>query len=230
MSFTLTTGSTVSIAQLYEPALASAAVTVTAASNANPCVLTLDNDGTPGPAIADGDYVVITSGWDLLDSRVVRVASATTTTVTLEGVDTSLTAKYPAGSGIGTIRRVASTGGWSQITQLKSISASGGTQNYADITTVANTTEKKIPTTRAAVDMTIEVFDDPTQAWYADVQAADDARTPYAVLMTFPNGAVMCGNAYWSIARVPGMAQNEALTTQINLSFAADPIRYATAT
>ena len=230
MSFTLTTGSTISIAQAYEPALGSAAVATTAASNASSCVLTCDNDGTPGPAFADGDYVVVTSGWDLLDSRVVRVASATTTTVTLEGVDTSDTAKYPTGSGVGTIRRVAASGGWSQITQVKSISSSGGTQNYADITTITNTTEKKIPTTRAAVDMTIDVFDDPTQSWYADVQAADDARTPYAVKMTFPNGAVMCGNAYWSLARVPGMAQNEALTTQINLSFAADPIRYSAST
>jgi hypothetical protein len=36
----------------------------------------------------------------------------------------------------------------------------------------------------------------------------------------------MVANAYWSLLRVPTMAQNEAMMTQMNLSYAAEPVRY----
>jgi len=76
--------------------------------------------------------------------------------------------------------------------------------------------------------MTIDVYDDPTLSWYADVSAADDARSPYALKMDFANGSKLVANAYWSILDVPTMAQNEALMTQISLSYASEPIRYST--
>ena len=76
--------------------------------------------------------------------------------------------------------------------------------------------------------MTIDVFDDPTLAWYADVTVADEARAPYGLLMTFPNGSKLAANAYWSLLKVPTMATNEALMTQISLSYAAEPLRYST--
>ena len=61
-----------------------------------------------------------------------------------------------------------------------------------------------------------------------DVVVADEARTPYGFLITPANQKPMVANAYWSLLRVPTMAQNEALMTQINLSYAAEPVRYAT--
>ena len=92
---------------------------------------------------------------------------------------------------------------------------------------MSDVVERQIPTTRAAVNMTIDVFDDPTLPWYADVSAADAARTPYGLLMSFPNGSKLAANAYWSLMKIPTMAQNEALTSQITLSYAAEPTRYA---
>jgi hypothetical protein len=47
------------------------------------------------------------------------------------------------------------------------------------------------------------------------------------MLLAFPNGSKTVANAYWSLMRVPTMAQNEALMTQISLSYAAEPVRYA---
>ena len=200
MSITLTTGSTMSIAKTYSPALGSAGTTITAISNASPASVTATH------SLSIGDYVLISSSWGLLDHRVCRVQGVTgTTAFTLEGVDT-----------------------WSQLSQVKGVSASGGAQQFADITSITDTVKRQIPTIKDAVAMTIDVYDDPTLSWYADVSAADDARSPYALKMDFANGSKLVANAYWSILDVPTMAQNEALMTQISLSYAAEPIRYST--
>ena len=220
MSITLSTGATVAVAKTYSPVLTLAGTTITAISNANPAVAS-----TLTPA-AIGDYVVIASGWGLLDQRVCRVSAvAAGVSMTLEGVDTSDIIKYPIGTGIGSFRKITA---WSQLSQVKGVSASGGAQQFADITSITDTVKRQIPTIKDAVTMTVDVFDDPSLPWYADVSAADDARSPYGLLMTFPNGSKLVANSYWSILDVPTMATNEALMTQISLSYAAEPLRYST--
>lgn len=216
MAITLTTGSTLSVAKTY-----AAPLNFTAASNAANCTLTVS-----GSTIVPGDYVEVNSGWGLLDKRLVRAgAGSSATSLILEGIDTTDPIKYPAGAGIGSVRKVTA---WTQITQVRSISASGGQQQYADVTSLVDQVTRQIPTVRGAVEMTVDVFDDPSLAWYADVIKADEARTPYGMILAFPNGSKTVANAYWSLMRVPTMAQNEALMTQISLSYAADPVRYAT--
>lgn len=216
MAMTLSTGLTLSVAKTY-----GSSFTVSAATNAAQCQLTT----TGAHSYNVGDYIEVTSGWDLLDARVVRCATGTTgTTIVLEGVDTQDTNLFPASGGTGSVRKIST---WTQVTQLKSISSSGGTQNFADVTTLSNLTEKKIPTTKGSVEMTIDAFDDPTLTWFADVTTADNSKRPYGMLMTFKNGSKLCGNAYWGVSPVPSIAQNEALTVQVSLSYAAQPIRYA---
>ena len=215
MAITLTTGSTISVASGYATALA-----FTAASNATECVLTVS-----GSTIVEGDYVEVTSGWGLLDKRVARAkAGSSATSLILESIDTSSTTKYPAGAGVGTVRKVT---GWTQITQVQAISASGGEMGFADVTSLVDQTTRQIPTVRGAVNMTIDVFDDPTLPWYADVDAADQARVPYGLKLNFPNGSKIVANAYWSLMKIPTMTQNEALLSQVSLNYAAEPVRYA---
>ncbi len=219
MAITLSTGATIAIAKAYLPALGSAATATTALSNASECVVTATH------SLVVGDYVVMASGWGLLDQRVVRVKSVSGgTSFVLEGVDTSDTSKYPATTGVGTFRKINT---WSTLSQVKGISASGGAQQFADITSISDTVIRQIPTVKDAVNMTVDVFDDPTLTWYADVIAADTARSPYALLMTFPNGSKLVANAYWSVMKVPTMETNQALMTQISLSYAAEPVRYS---
>lgn len=221
MAITLSTGSTLAVAKTYVPAYSAAGTTVTQVTNANPPVASAIN------TLATGDYVLISSAWGLLDMRVVRVLSATGTTFTLEGLDTTDTTKYPGGAtgGAGTFKKITA---WSSLSQVKSVNASGGAQQFADITAINDTVKRQIPTVKDAVSMTVDVFDDPTLAWYADVLVADMARSPYGLLMSFANGSKLVANSYWSIMKVPTMATNEALMTQISLSYAAEPVRYAT--
>jgi len=215
MAITLSTGATLSVAKTY-----AAPLTFTAISNAASASCTV-----VGSTIVAGDWVEVNSGWGLLDKRLARAKTGSSATaLILEDIDTLDTAKYPIGTGAGTVRKITA---WSQLSQVKSVSASGGTQNFADITSIEDVVERQIPTTRAAVTMTAEVFDDPSLPWYTDVSAADAARTPYGLLMTFPNSSKLGANAYWSILKVPTMANKEALMSQITLSYAAEPVRYA---
>lgn len=221
MAITLSTGATVAVAKTYSPALGTTGVANTALSNASECVVT-----SAAHTLNIGDYVVMESGWGLLDQRVCRVkAISAGVSFTLAGVDTSDTNKYPIGTGTGHHRKITA---WSQLSQVKAVSASGGAQQFADITSIADTVIRQIPTVKDAVNMTIDVFDDPTLGWYADVVAADTARSPYGPLMTFPNGSKLVANSYWSIMKVPTMETNQALMTQISLSYAAEPLRYST--
>lgn len=217
MAITLTTGSTLSVAKTYAAPLSFTAIQ----NQVNPSVT------VSGSTIVAGDYVEVTSGWGLLDKRIARAGSGSSaTSLILEGIDTSDTSKYPGGTtaGVGSVRKITT---WTQITQVRSISASGGQQQYADVTAITDVVARQIPTIRGAVEMTVDVFDDPSLPWYADVVKADEARSPYGMMLAFPNGSKTVANAYWSLMRVPTMAQNEALMTQISMSYAAEPVRYA---
>ena len=216
MAITLSTGVQVEIAKTYGSVL-----TITAVSNASPAVATT----SAAHGLTVGSYLEITSGWDLLSGKVVRVGVGSAgSTLNLEGIDTLDTAKYPALAGVGTCRAITA---FTQLTQLKSLSASGGDQQFATVTSLSDRTEKQIPTTRGAVTMTIEAYDDPSLAWYADVLKASEASTPFGLKMAFANGSKLVSNAYWSLQKVPSVNQNEAMTTQITLSYSAEPVRYA---
>ncbi len=215
MSVTLSTGSQYRIAKTYAASIAFSTIT----NLQDPTITTAS-----AHSISVGDYVEITSGWGRLNQRIVRAKTGTTgSTLVLENINTADVLKYPAGTGGGSIRRITA---WTDITQVKSISASGGTQNYADITDITDVVERKIPTTRSAIDVTLDIYDDPSLAWYADVVVADEARTPYGFLIIPANSKPLVANAYWSLMRVPTMAVNEAMMTQISLSYAAEPVRY----
>lgn len=216
MAITLSTGVSLAIAKTY-----AASSNMTALTNATEAVATL----TPAHGVIVGDYLEVSSGWGLLDKRIVRAKTVVTNDVTFEGVNTLNATQYPSGTGIGSIRRITA---WSALSQVKGMSASGGDMQFANISAIDDVVAKQVPTIRNAVTMTVDVFDDPTLAWYADVGMASDARTPYGLRMSFPNGSKLVSNAYWSLQRVPSVTANDALMTQISLSYAAEPIRYAT--
>lgn len=216
MAITLSTGVSMQVAKTYASSIA-----VSTLTNASTAVATTAS----AHSIAVGEFFEITSGWGLLDKRVVRAGAGTTgSTLYLEGINTTDTSKYPAGTGVGSIRKISA---WTALSQVKGLSASGGDMQFANVTAIDDVVAKQVPTIRNAVSMNIDVYDDPTLTWYADVSAASDARSPYGLLMAFPNGSKLVANAYWSLQRVPSVTINEAMTSQISLSYAAEPVRYA---
>jgi hypothetical protein len=155
MAVTLTTGTLVAIASTY-----GASVNMTAITNASEAVATLAG----GHGVVVGDYLEVTSGWDRLTGRIVRVKTVATNDVTFESINTSSTTTYPSGTGTGSIRRITA---WTNIPQIQASATSGGDQQFVDITSITDTTQKQAPGQRSASAVNLTVFDDPTLAYYA---------------------------------------------------------------
>lgn len=220
MAKTLSTGSSVAIASAYGTAKTFASIT-----NAAEAVASFASD----PSLAVGDYFeVTTSGWGRMEKRIIRVKAASGAgpyLVTFENMDTSDTNRFPSGSGAGTVREITA---WTNLSQVKDISTSGGDQQFADVTAIDDVVTQQMPTVRSAQSMTLTCFDDPALSWYPVVRSASESATPVALKMTFPNTTYMVANAYWSLNQVPSVAKNDALTSQITLSYAAQAMRYST--
>lgn len=216
MSVTKTTGTQFAIGSTY-----GAAKTMSAITNADPAVATLE----ASHGVIVGDFIELTSGWDLANGRVFRVSAVATNNVTLEGFNTVDTTKYPAGTGTGTVREITA---WTTLSQITpAFSVAGGEQNFADTTTVANSIRTQIPTDRNAITVTLPFFFDPTLAWFSTVRAAADASTPYAFRMVFPNASRLVVGAYWSVRGVP-TSEDSTLRDVIDLSFIGSPTVYST--
>ena len=215
MAITIATGTQIAIASTY-----GSSSNMTAITNATEAVATI----ATGHGIVVGDFLEVTSGWDLLTGKIVRVKTVVTDTITFESINTSSTSNYPAGTGTGSVRRITA---WTNITQVQGIDTSGGEINFADITTISDRTQKQVPTTRGAQQITMTVFDDPSLSWYAVAVAASDAVTPTGLRIIFPNASRLVANGYFSLQKTPTVAINAPLTAALDFSAVSDPVRYS---
>jgi hypothetical protein len=213
MSYSLPNGSTVHIGSAVGSAL-----TVSAATNANPCVMTSTAHG-----LSNGDYVIVTNSWARSTDRVFRVANITANTFELEGHNTTDTAVYAAGSGTGSVKKVTT---WTQITQVLTISSQGGEQQFATYQPLEGDREVRIPTIKSGGGLDMEVGDDPTLSGFVAAAAANDDRVARALRITAANGSKSLFYSYVSADKVPQMNVNQVQTARITLSHLNEATRY----
>jgi hypothetical protein len=215
MGFKIPNGGSVAIASTY-----ATQATLTALTNASEGVATL----SASHGIIVGDIFEVSSGWQRLDKRVVRAKTVATNDVTLEGINTGSTSLYPAAGGAGTIREITA---WTDISQIRELAVSGGDQQFADITVLADVLQKQIPTVRAPLNVQITFAYDAALAWLATVRTASEAQALTAIRFSFPDGSKIYGNGYWSLQEMPNIAQNEVMTARIDMSFVSTPTSYS---
>jgi Phage tail tube protein, TTP len=219
MGITKTAGTKVAIASTYGPVVAMSAL-----SNAAEAVASLAG----GHLVVVGDYLEITSGWGRLDKRIVRVKTVSTNDVTLEDINTLDADNFPTGAGIGSVRRIAAVTGWTEISKrTPNFNVTGGAQQYADITTLDDLEERKIPTRRTAIDITLPGYIDLSLPWVPIVQAAADSNEPVGLRFTYPNGLKSVANVYWGFRDVP-TTEDGTLRDEITIAYAARPTAYTT--
>lgn len=215
MAISLPNGAIVAIASGY-----GAAKTMSALTNANPGVATLE----ASHGISTGDFIEVTSGWSRLTEKVVRAGTVSVNDVPLEGYDTSSTSIYPSGGGTGTVREIT---GWTQLSQVLSSSSSGGEQQFLEYQLLEADAQKRIPTFKSAAGLTFSIADDPTLAGYILASTANDDRLARAVKITLPSGAIILYNAYISLNKTPSLTVNEIMAVEVTLSLLNEPVRYA---
>jgi hypothetical protein len=215
MAKTKSIGTGIDIASTY-----GAVKSMTAITNANPAVATLE----ASHGVIVGDVIELTSGWGKLDGRLVRVSVVDTNDVSLEGIDTTSTADYPAGTGAGSIREITA---FTEITQrTPEFNITTGTVTYADTTDLKDTEERKIPVRRGASQISIPGYYDPSQAWVPYAQAASDTSVGTGLRIRWPDGSFFYANAYWSLSDGAGI-QDFILRDALDLTLVARGITYA---
>lgn len=215
MAVQIPNGAIVSIASGYVTA-----DTVSAATNANPSVLTT----SAAHGIATGAFFEWNSGWSRANSKIFRASGASGSTLSPEGFDTSSTTNFPAGGGVGNIREIS---GWTQIQQILSSSSSGGEQQFTTYQFLESDAERRIPTNKSASGLTFSVADDPTLAGYIALSAANDDRAQRAVRIVLPGGSIILYNAFVSLNKTPSLTVNELMAVEVTLSLLNEPTRYA---
>ncbi|QBP75405.1 phage tail protein [Herbaspirillum huttiense] len=217
MAYNLPDGSKLSIA-----ATLAAAVNTTALSNAAEAVAAV----AAGAALAAGDIVVVNApGWLKLDRRVARIKNFNAGAVTLEGIDTSNTDKFPAGSGVGSLQKVLT---WQQIPQVTAFESSGGDQNFATVEFLDDDQQRQVPTTKSPQTLSITAADDPTSPHGDVLSAADEARAIRPLQLALPSGPKIFYNGYVSYNATPTLTKGNIMTTKASLALVSRPTRYQT--
>lgn len=215
MSVKLPNGALIYIASGY-----GASKTMSAVSNANPGVATLE----VSHGVATGEYIEVTSGWSRLTNKIVKAGTVATNDVPLTGIDSTLTTLYPAGSGAGTVREIS---GWTQLQQVLSSQSQGGEQQFTEYQFLEGDASTRMPTFKSAAGLTLSIADDPSLAGYILASTANDDRLQRAVKVVLPGGSEILYNAYISLNKTPSLTVNEIMAVEVTLSLLAEPVRYA---
>lgn len=145
---------------------------ITVVTNASEAVCTSTAHG-----FANGDIVLIKSGWSRLNLRAFRIKSVTTDTFVLEGGNTSNTDLYSPGSGTGSVQKVTT---WVDLDKTMNHSSSGGDPKNVNIKFIESEVEIVLSDGFNAVTRTFEMDADMigTPAYTALVTLSDtDAFT-----------------------------------------------------
>lgn len=215
MAVSLPNGVILALATTY-----AAADTVSALTNANPGVATTSSSH----GITTGNYLEVTSGWARLNQRIVRASAAAGSSVTYEGIDTSSTSVYPAGSGIGSVREITA---WTQISQVLDLSTSGGDMQFANYSFLEQDFESQIPTQASPMSINITIADDASLAGYIALKAAAITRALTGLKATLPSGSILVYNGYISLNETPTMTKNQVMGVRATFSLMNTPTRYA---
>lgn len=213
MAARLPNGSTVDFVKTYGDD-----ITVTSISNAKPAVA-----NAVGHGLAKGDIVVLNTGWLKLSGRGFRVGAVTTDTFELEGVDTTKTASYAVGVSAGTVKKAEE---WVAVSQITEVASSGGEQQFYQYGYLEEDEDRQIPTTKSPSTLTLTVADDPSQAFVAVVEEADELKEERLQRLNLVNGDIILYNSIASITNTPTLNRNQIMVRTITLAQQGRVTRY----
>lgn len=215
MAAVVADGTIVAFASTY-----ATAKNMTAVSNANPAVATLE----ASHGVIVSDIMEMSSGWPDLDDKILRASVVATNDVTLEGFDSSNTTKFPAGSGVGSVREITA---FTNIAQILTIAVEGGNPRYLDYQFLNELRQRRIPLSKEPLNLTLTLADDITLAQQASIRAIEAAGVPVAMRLTLPNGSKVYLNGYWSMSDMATLTTGAVNTRTIGFALTSLPTEYS---
>lgn len=196
-----------------------AAKTVTAVSNASPASATSVAHG-----MVDGTEVLFTSGWEDATDTVFVVDQQTVDTFLLEGLNTTDTNFYPAGSGTGDVKVVSS---WVEMPQVLGISTQGGDARFTTISPLSRRNDINVPTGFNAMSISVTLGHDPANANYQTMLDISRTLSKVAFKMVLSGGAVAYGYGYLNVSEAPQLNRNQANQVNASITLLGRFISYA---
>lgn len=158
--------------------------TTTIVTNAAEAVVT-----SVGHSFANNDILEVTSGWGRISRRVFRAKSVTTDTFVLEGQDTTNSNFFPAGLGIGSVRKILT---FTQITTVMNPASSGGDPKTVNYKFTESDTEFSINDGFAATGYTMNLDADSIgTAGYTALKSLTEVQTDTCLKMLSRSGATI---------------------------------------
>lgn len=194
-------------------------ISVSAATNATECVLT-----TATNTYAVGDFVEFTSGWSQANGRVFRAKAVTTTSVTLEGFDTTDTVQFPIGAGAGSLRKITT---WTPIVQVTECTPNGGDSKYATVNLMDNNAEISLPDGFSATTLNMSIIDDQAQPHNAVLRSASNSQKVAALKLVLQSGNILLYSGYVSFNENPVMTKGQAMVVKAGFAVTGKVVRYA---
>ena len=204
MSFNFAEGS-----RFYFSNTLAAAKTVTAATNADPSVLSSTSHG-----YTDGDILLFSSGWEDATDSLWKADQLTADTFSLLGLNSTDTNFYPAGSGTGTTQKIS---GWTEIPQVLSVSTTGGDARFTNVDLLAKRNSLAVPTGFNAASLTLTLAHDPANANYQAMLTIARALSKVGLKIVLGGGSVAYGYGYLSVSEMPNISRNQV--NQVNAAF-----------
>ena len=195
------------------------AKTISDISNASPAVATATAHG-----YADGDLVLISSGWDDVNDSVVKVNQLTADTFELLGVNTEDTGRYPVGTGLGSAQKIS---GWQVIPQVLTISAQGGDPRYTQVQLLSRRNAIQIPTGFNASSIQLSLAYDPGNAVFEEMLDVSRGSTQCAFRMVLSGGVTTVGYGYMAVSEMPQLNSNQVATIAVTMTLGGRPISYS---
>lgn len=195
-----------------------AAKTVTAASNANPAVLTSVAHG-----YTTNDEFLFTSGWEDASNSIFKANVLTADTLGVLGLNTTNTTYFAAGSGIGSMQKIS---GWTDIPQVIGINTSGGDARFTTVTPLSARNALNIPTGFNASSMTLTLGHDPQNATYQTMLDLSRTLSKVAFKMILGGGGVTYGYGYMSVAETPQLSSGQVNQVQCAITILGRTISY----
>lgn len=187
---------------------------MSAITNATSAVATLE----ASHGFTVGDILqIVTSGWPKAEGRVFRVSAVNTNDVTLESFNSSNTSDFPAGTGAGTVREVAT---WTSVGQIlgDTFSSSGGEQQFAAFQYLDSDDQIEEPTSRAPGRIEFTIDDDIAAAGQVLIESLSDSKAVTPFRFVARTGARWFGAGIFSMGVTPQFASNTNVRRQVSIA------------
>jgi hypothetical protein len=198
-----------------------AAKTITAITNATPAAASSTAHG-----YTTNDEVVLFSSWEEATDTIYRVTQTSADAFTIQGLNTTDTSLYPAGSGVPATAQKVST--WTTIPQVLTVGTSGGDPKFTTFQPLARRTAINVPTGFNPTTITLTMGDDPANATLQTMLGISRTLAKIGFKMVIPGAGSTYGFGYMSVSEVAALAVGQPNQRTVVLTLLGKAMSYST--